>query len=233
VRADLLGPRAEVLARAAVPFEREPGEAIAAVASDQPAAEEAQAAAEAESAGQKPAAEQSAAEETVPAAQQSGASAQAKPADGSAGAQMAVADETKVEPETATDGATGNETATVDGSSSQPMASGATIERPVETASAEQETGTSAAADAQEITAPKLKSVAGAVIIRRGDTLWRISRRVYGRGVRYTTIYLANQDQIEDPDRIWPGQVFSVPGKTGAGEEADMSAVADRMVPVE
>src|SRR5690606_4934226 len=30
------------------------------------------------------------------------------------------------------------------------------------------------------------------VIIRRGDTLWQISRRVYGQGVRYTTIYLAN-----------------------------------------
>ena len=35
----------------------------------------------------------------------------------------------------------------------------------------------------------------GAVISRRGDSLWRISRRVYGRGVRYSTIYLANQKQ--------------------------------------
>lgn len=51
------------------------------------------------------------------------------------------------------------------------------------------------------------------VIIRRGDTLWQISRRVYGKGVRYTTIYMANQGQIENPDRIKPGQVFSMPGK--------------------
>ena len=51
------------------------------------------------------------------------------------------------------------------------------------------------------------------VIIRRGDTLWQISRRVYGRGVKYTTIYAANADQIGDPDRIWPGQVFAVPGE--------------------
>lgn len=51
------------------------------------------------------------------------------------------------------------------------------------------------------------------VIIRKGDTLWQISRRVYGRGVRYTTIYLANKDQIANPDRILPGQVFGVPGK--------------------
>lgn len=52
---------------------------------------------------------------------------------------------------------------------------------------------------------------AGSVIIRRGDTLWQISRRTYGQGVRYTTIYLANQQQIGNPDRIAPGQIFSVP----------------------
>ena len=69
-----------------------------------------------------------------------------------------------------------------------------------------------------EVLAPKLQAVDGAVIIRRGDTLWRISKRVYGRGVRYSTIYLANQEQIRDPDRIWPGQVFSVPDKSKEGE---------------
>lgn len=56
-----------------------------------------------------------------------------------------------------------------------------------------------------------LASTPGAVIIRRGDTLWQISRRTYGEGVRYTTIYLANRSQIQNPDRIKPGQVFSVP----------------------
>jgi len=56
-----------------------------------------------------------------------------------------------------------------------------------------------------------LASTPGAVIIRRGDTLWQISRRTYGEGVRYTTIYVANRSQIQDPDRIKPGQVFSVP----------------------
>lgn len=75
---------------------------------------------------------------------------------------------------------------------------------------------------------PKLQNVDGAVIIRRGDSLWRISRRVYGLGVRYSTIYLANQDQIRDPDRIWPGQVFKVPEKTPHGEAADMKAVGEQ-----
>ncbi|MBB3411507.1 nucleoid-associated protein YgaU [Rhizobium sp. BK316] len=50
-----------------------------------------------------------------------------------------------------------------------------------------------------------------AVIIRRGDTLWQISRRVYGLGVRYTTIYIANEDKIVNPDRIRPGQIFGLP----------------------
>ena len=72
---------------------------------------------------------------------------------------------------------------------------------------------------------PKLQSVDGSVIIRRGDSLWRISHRVYGRGLRYSTIYLANQKQIDDPDRIYPGQVFSVPSKTEKGEEADFASV--------
>ena len=64
-----------------------------------------------------------------------------------------------------------------------------------------------------------LASTPGAVIIRRGDTLWQISRRTYGEGVRYTTIYLANRSQIQNPDRIKPGQVFSVPENPLDGAE--------------
>ncbi|MBB3568545.1 LysM peptidoglycan-binding domain-containing protein [Rhizobium sp. BK491] len=56
-----------------------------------------------------------------------------------------------------------------------------------------------------------LSQDSNAVIIRRGDTLWQISRRIYGAGVRYTTIYLANEDKINNPDRILPGQVFGLP----------------------
>ncbi|MFC6490113.1 LysM peptidoglycan-binding domain-containing protein, partial [Nitratireductor sp. GCM10026969] len=78
--------------------------------------------------------------------------------------------------------------------------------------------------------APRLEPADGSVIIRRGDTLWEISRRVYGRGVRYTTIYLANQDQIEDPDLIWPGQIFNLPEETEEGEAADLSAIGEQAV---
>ena len=49
------------------------------------------------------------------------------------------------------------------------------------------------------------------VIIRKGDNLWRISRRLYGNGIRYTTIYQANKSQIRNPNLIYPGQVFLTP----------------------
>ncbi|RWF88610.1 MAG: LysM peptidoglycan-binding domain-containing protein, partial [Mesorhizobium sp.] len=84
-------------------------------------------------------------------------------------------------------------------------------------------------AEIPETAAPKLEHADSAVIIRRHDTLWQISRRVYGQGMRYSTIYLANQDQIRNPDRIWPGQVFKVPEKSQEGEAANLKAMGDQM----
>ncbi len=49
------------------------------------------------------------------------------------------------------------------------------------------------------------------VVVQPGNSLWRIARRVYGQGIRYTVIYAANQAQIGNPDLIFPGQIFSVP----------------------
>lgn len=51
------------------------------------------------------------------------------------------------------------------------------------------------------------------VIIRKGDSLWRISYRTYGRGIRYSTIYQANLRQLKNPHRIYPGQILKVPRK--------------------
>lgn len=49
------------------------------------------------------------------------------------------------------------------------------------------------------------------VVVQPGNSLWRIARRVYGRGVLYTVIYRANDEQIGDPDMIFPGQIFDLP----------------------
>lgn len=51
----------------------------------------------------------------------------------------------------------------------------------------------------------------GKVIIRRGDNLWTIARRVYGRGIEYTVIFDANREKIANPHWIFPGQVFDLP----------------------
>lgn len=80
-------------------------------------------------------------------------------------------------------------------------------------------TGEAVAEEPETVEQAPLQASKTSVIIRRGDTLWQISRRIYGKGVRYTTIYLANEAQISDPDRILPGQVFGVPDKTAETDE--------------
>lgn len=53
--------------------------------------------------------------------------------------------------------------------------------------------------------------VSGKAIIRRGDTLWDIAHRYYGRGIHYRTIFRANRELIARPGKIYPGQVFELP----------------------
>ncbi|MDP9095211.1 MAG: Ig-like domain-containing protein [Pseudomonadota bacterium] len=54
----------------------------------------------------------------------------------------------------------------------------------------------------------------GRAVVQPGQNLWRIARQSYGQGTRYTVIYLANRDQIRDPNRIYPGQIFAVPPRS-------------------
>jgi nucleoid-associated protein YgaU len=58
---------------------------------------------------------------------------------------------------------------------------------------------------------PQLASGATQVIVQPGNSLWRIARRTYGEGIRFTLVYDANKDQIRDPDLIYPGQLFVLP----------------------
>ncbi|WP_024586222.1 LysM peptidoglycan-binding domain-containing protein [Aliihoeflea sp. 2WW] len=210
VRADIIGSSGEVTARAAVPFQREPGEAVAAVAP----AERAPA-----NAGLTPDAVSGQAVPTASAQSGEGAAA-------STG--MASSPESDTAPvQEAPEVATAPDAETADGSRND--------DAPENAAAPNASTGgadETAAAAIEETMAEPLQAADGAVIIRRGDTLWRISRRVYGRGVRYSTIYLANQEQIRDPDMIWPGQIFAVPDETEEGEKADMSTVSDQIAPL-
>ena len=49
------------------------------------------------------------------------------------------------------------------------------------------------------------------ILVQPGNSLWRISRRFYGEGIMYTLIFKANQNQIDNPDLIYPGQIFEIP----------------------
>ncbi len=58
----------------------------------------------------------------------------------------------------------------------------------------------------------------GRIVVQPGNSLWRLARHSYGRGVLYTVIYEANRELIRDPNRIYPGQIFVLPA--GATPEA-------------
>lgn len=47
--------------------------------------------------------------------------------------------------------------------------------------------------------------------VKSGDTLWAISEEMYGNGAKYKKIFEANTDQLENPDKIRPGQVLVIP----------------------
>ena len=47
--------------------------------------------------------------------------------------------------------------------------------------------------------------------VKKGDCLWLIARRFYGKGSKWPTIYNANKKKIKNPNLIYPGQVFVIP----------------------
>lgn len=47
--------------------------------------------------------------------------------------------------------------------------------------------------------------------VQAGDSLSKISRQFYGNANQYMKIFNANRDQLQDPDRIQPGQQLIIP----------------------
>jgi nucleoid-associated protein YgaU len=65
--------------------------------------------------------------------------------------------------------------------------------------------------DAIETPEPAAEPVFHTVV--KGDTLWKISEKTLGSGARYNEIFEANRPMLEDPDKIYPGQVLRIPAK--------------------
>lgn len=55
----------------------------------------------------------------------------------------------------------------------------------------------------------------GRYVVKRGDSLWRISKRFYRNGVRWRKIYRANRRTIKNPHLIYPCQRVFVPKRHG------------------
>lgn len=49
--------------------------------------------------------------------------------------------------------------------------------------------------------------------VKSGDTLWKISEEMYGKGKgdQYNVIFEANTPMLTHPDKIYPGQVLRIP----------------------
>ena len=47
----------------------------------------------------------------------------------------------------------------------------------------------------------------------KGDTLSKIAKQHFGNANAWKQIFEANRDTLDDPDRIFPGQVIKLPPK--------------------
>ena len=56
-------------------------------------------------------------------------------------------------------------------------------------------------------TAPAAKTYT----VKKGDSLWAIAAKYYGKGSDYSKIASANTDKISNPNLIYPGQVLILP----------------------
>ena len=47
--------------------------------------------------------------------------------------------------------------------------------------------------------------------VKAGDTLSKIAKQYYGNANKYPTIFEANRPMLQNPDKIYPGQVLRIP----------------------
>jgi nucleoid-associated protein YgaU len=50
--------------------------------------------------------------------------------------------------------------------------------------------------------------------VKSGDTLSKIAKEQYGNANKYNIIFEANRPMLENPDKIYPGQVLRIPALT-------------------
>lgn len=61
------------------------------------------------------------------------------------------------------------------------------------------------------VTVAKPESESKMYTVKKGDTLSKIAKEVYGKSGDYNKIFEANKPMLKDPDHIYPGQVLRIP----------------------
>ena len=69
--------------------------------------------------------------------------------------------------------------------------------------------------DRLAVDAPEPEPAAVMYTVVSGDTLSGIAKAQYGNAMKYMTIFEANKPMLEDPDKIYPGQVLRIPPLEG------------------
>lgn len=72
-------------------------------------------------------------------------------------------------------------------------------------------TGTMEEAEEQQDAAFEASTETEYYTIESGDTLWGIAAKFLGNGSKYSEIFEANREVIEDPDKIFVGQKIRIP----------------------
>lgn len=66
--------------------------------------------------------------------------------------------------------------------------------------------------------------------VQKGDTLWTIAQTRTGSGANWRQVYQANRQQIRRPDRIYPGQVLTLPAARSVTPPAISPTPAESIV---
>lgn len=69
--------------------------------------------------------------------------------------------------------------------------------------------GVSQVDDRMEVGAPEPE--AQFYTVKKGDSLSKIAKAVYGDAMKYPAIFEANKPMLKDPNLIYPGQVLRIP----------------------
>ena len=72
-------------------------------------------------------------------------------------------------------------------------------------------TGIAAVDDRLTVSAPEPEAEAQFYEVKSGDSLSKIAKKFYGNAMKYPVIFEANKPMLQDPDKIYPGQVLRIP----------------------